>query len=49
MCFIIDFNPFFYYAIRYGIGTDYFAYISVFNRVQLIGFEGRFEWAYVFL
>ncbi len=41
--------PSFLYAVRYGIGTDYFSYASAFNRLQLIGFEGRFEWAYVLL
>ncbi|MGO1469476.1 MAG: EpsG family protein [Tissierella sp.] len=41
--------PSFLYAVRYGIGTDYFNYASAFNRLQIIGFEGRFEWAYVLL
>ena len=41
--------PSFFYSIRYGIGTDYFNYVSAFNRIQIIGFEDRFEWAYVSL
>lgn len=37
------------YAFRYGIGTDYFNYVSFFHRLQKTGFSGRFEWAYVLI
>ena len=41
--------PSFFYAVRYGIGTDYFNYAAAFDRLQSTAFEGRFEWAYVSL
>ena len=37
------------YTFRYGIGTDYFKYVSAFYRLQETGFSGRFEWAYVLI
>src|SRR5690554_4913298 len=38
-------------ALRYGIGTDYFAYISAFQKLQTTGFHVRFEleWGYVLI
>ena len=37
------------YAFRYGIGTDYFRYVLAFQRLQVIGFDSRYEWGYVLI
>ena len=37
------------YALRYGIGTDYFSYVSAYHKLQEIGFNSRYEWGYVLI
>lgn len=40
------------FAFRYGIGTDYFAYVSNFQKLQTIGIHAvrfKFEWVYILI
>lgn len=37
--------PSFFYAIRYGIGTDYYSYIFIFEEAKN-KFDSRIEWGY---
>ncbi|WP_332628465.1 EpsG family protein [Halalkalibacter flavus] len=37
--------PSFFFAVRFGIGTDYFSYLRIFERINN-GIESRMEWGY---
>jgi len=47
--FIVIVIPSLIYALRYGIGTDYFIYKSFFDKSPIVGFDSRLEWGYVLI